>query len=540
VEIEQLSECVERVNRQLDDQWRQIAGCVPILLHGATGTGKSAILTQLAERAGWKNSLRLNHSDLSVSASKVKTIVANAFAEAVRSQPSLIILDDLHATAGRSEENVVARNVLFESIQDLRGSKVQVVAAARRPIDVDQKLLACFREKIELPTPTPTSRLKILSHFSHALSDEVTLKWVAEKTHAYTATDLDNLCFAALRAAETRGSRYHKSLTNGDHGEGHRSVLVKADLYTPPTITLDDFHQALRFVHPSLIDDLYIEVPKVYWSDIAGSSEVKQKLYEAAELPLKHPEVLAQLQMHVNHGILLYGPPGCSKTMTAKALATESGLNFIAVKGPELVSKYVGESEYKIREIFRKARAASPSVIFFDEIDSIAPNREGGGGHEGLNTVATLLNEMDGVEDVQRVLVLAATNRPDAIDPALLRPGRLGTSLYVGPPNYDAVLEILKTRTSRMGGKKSMLHLASTAAQMVENGCFSGADVGAVCDAAGMLCAVEAVKQGTPIDDIAVRQEHLDQALASAKPSLSKRQLAFLQKWSVGQSESGE
>jgi AAA family ATPase len=314
----------------------------------------------------------------------------------------------------------------------------------------------------------------------------------------------------------------------------HSTAATHSELVSQPSsIIKEDFQVALRLVHPSLMHELYIEVPKVFWSDIAGSAHVKRKLWEAVELPLKHPNIVSRLNLQLNHGILLYGPPGCSKTMTAKALATESGLNFIAVKGPELVSKYVGESEYKIREIFRKARAASPSVIFFDEIDSIAPNREGGGGHEGLNTVATLLNEMDGVEDVARVLVLAATNRPDAIDPALLRPGRLGTSLYVGPPDYKAILDILTIHTSKMGGIEAHLDLPSVAQNMADNGCFSGADIGAVCDSAGMLCATEAV-DGGQLTALALQQRHLEQALLNAEPSLNKTQLKYLSTWRVG------
>lgn len=559
-QLAQLSTCLERVNRQVEERYKHLAGCVPILLHGATGTGKSAILSQLAKQSGWKTITRLNQSDLDRSSSKVKTAITTAFAEASATQPSLIILDDLHITAGRQDENAATSSLLCEQLSAVKGRKVQIVATARRPIDLEQKLLSTFKKKIELPTPTPGSRRKILDHFSAGLVDDAILLYVAEKTHAYTATDLEDLCFAAFEAAETRTPTQPsiqingiEESTNGVHYSDEKEVTINVNGVhasqesTPnnthsasnppliPELTLADFQTALRYVHPSLMNELYIEVPKVHWSDIAGSAAVKSKIWEAVELPLKNPEIVSHLNLHLNHGILLYGPPGCSKTMTAKAIATESGLNFIAVKGPELVSKYVGESEYKIREIFRKARAASPSIIFFDEIDSIAPSREGGGGHEGLNTVATLLNEMDGVEDVQRVLVLAATNRPDAIDPALLRPGRLGTSLYVGPPSYEAVLQILQMRTDRMGNAKStVLDLASIATKIIANGCYSGADVGALCDAAGMLCATEAVQKEMKIEEICLRQEHIEEALSQAQPSLNKLQLKLLQSWTVG------
>jgi AAA family ATPase len=228
----------------------------------------------------------------------------------------------------------------------------------------------------------------------------------------------------------------------------------------------------------------------------------------------------------------LYGPPGCSKTLTAKALATESALNFIAVKGPELISKFVGESEYKVREVFRKARAAAPSVIFFDEVDSIAPTR-GSGSHEGLNVVATLLNEMDGVEEVKQVLVLAATNRPDAIDPALLRPGRLGTTLYIGPPNKDTIKQILTMHTQKKHPMED-LGLEELAQKMAadESLCYSGADVNALCRAAAIRCARDMCKPPTTVTGL--RKEDLMNALEEdIKPSLSRHSVNRLKAWTM-------
>jgi AAA family ATPase len=487
-------------------------------------------MTQLAKAPGWTQIVRLLPSELGSSTSKINSAISKAFTEASAAQPSLLIIDDIDSIAGRQSESSAIATILADHARTIRGTRIQIIAAARRPIDVNQKLLPCFKKKIEIPTPSPLSRRKILAHFSVGLSENDVLQYVAEKTHAFNAEDLDELCIKAHEAAEQRQLRTSSGETN-NITEVSAQDTTATTYVAPSSISKQDFQQALRHVHPSLMNELYIEVPKVHWSDIAGSTQVKRKLWEAVELPLKHPDIVSRLNLHLNHGILLYGPPGCSKTMTAKALATESGLNFIAVKGPELVSKYVGESEYKIREIFRKARAASPSVIFFDEIDSIVPNREGGGGHEGLNTVATLLNEMAGVEDLQGVLVLAATNRPDAIDPALLRPGRLGTSLYVGPPDYDAILEILKMRTSKMGGKG--LDLPIIASRIADNGYFSGADVGAVCDAAGMLCATEAVGEGAD-QNLELEQRHLEQALLDVEPSLNKAQLGFLSGWGVG------
>lgn len=216
-------------------------------------------------------------------------------------------------------------------------------------------------------------------------------------------------------------------------------------------ITVDDMDAALGQVRPTALQEVFLETPQVRWSDIGGQHEIKQRLQNAIEWPLKLADRMAQLDLRPKKGVLLYGPPGCSKTMLVKALATEAGLNFLAVKGAELVSMYVGESERAVREVFRKARAASPSILFFDEVDALASrgDGEGGGGRTDFNVLTTLLNEMDGFEELRAVFVVAATNKPRQIDPALLRPGRLDNAVYIGPPDLAARREILASRLRR-------------------------------------------------------------------------------------------
>ncbi|KAE9972619.1 hypothetical protein BLS_001911 [Venturia inaequalis] len=511
-QLEQLREHIESINLLLDKRFREEGLMLPspILLHGSTGVGKTAVMQSL-KRANWAKVVQVETSQVEAT--------RKIFTEALSSQPSLVILDDLETIAGRDADSGLFAKELAKQIKKVSGSRVQVVAATKKRLDIDQKLLGVFAKcTIELSIPTRVSRLEILKELVPTRTSEDLQTFMASRTNAFTAEDLATLCDRAGRCAFTRC--------------GGMLAWLPAEDSTPLQITRDDFDQALRTVHPTTMAELYIEVPEVRWSDIAGSTEVKKTLQRAVELPLKRPDLVKSLNLRTNSGILMYGPPGCSKTLTAKALATESGLNFIAVQGPALVSKYVGETEQKIRDIFRKAREAAPSVIFFDEIDSIAPNR--GSGHEGLNTVATLLNEMDGVEAVTKVLVLAATNRPDAIDPALLRPGRLGATIFVGPPDKQAIEAILKMHTDKMR-KVDDLGLEGIAQKMIddERVCYSGADVADLCHSAANNRAGEALEKNENDAEALLRRSDLEAALLVAKPSLTKESVETLRSWSI-------
>ncbi|QDS75764.1 hypothetical protein FKW77_008675 [Venturia effusa] len=511
-QLGQIREHIESINHILDERFKAEGRMLPspILLHGSTGVGKTAVLQSL-KKANWSKVVQIDSSQ--IGAAKTK------FTEARSSQPSLVILDDLETVAGRDSDSALFAQELTRQIDRLSGYRVQVVAASRKRLDIDQRLLGVFDEcTIELSIPTRIARADILKDLVPTRTSEELRAFVASRTNAFTVKNLTTLCNQASRCAFRRCGGPSRWSSDGDGG--------------PCQIIREDFEQALRTVHPSTMAELYIEVPEVRWSEIAGSTEVKNILQRAVELPLKRPDLVKSLNLRTNSGILMYGPPGCSKTLTAKALATESGLNFIAVQGPALVSKYVGETEQKIRDIFRKAREAAPSVIFFDEIDSIAPNR--GSGHEGLNTVATLLNEMDGVEAVTKVLVLAATNRPEAIDPALLRPGRLGATIFVGPPDKQAIEEILKMHTDKMSTADD-LGLSDIAQRMIEDEqiCYSGADVADLCHSAANSRAGEALDKNESDAEATLRRSDLEAALLVAKPSLTKDAVETLRNWSI-------
>nr|NAZ25711.1 AAA family ATPase [Thermofilum sp.] len=362
-----------------------------------------------------------------------------------------------------------------------------------------------FDREIAFPVPDKRARREILQVHTRnmPLADDVNLDELAEITHGYTGADLAALCREAAMHALRR------FLPKIDI----ESEKIPTEILKELKVTREDFMQALKDVQPSALREVYIEVPEVHWTDIGGLDDVKQQLREAVEWPLKHPEYFKEMGIDPPKGILLYGPPGTGKTLLAKAVATESEANFIGVKGPEVLSKWVGESEKAVREIFRKARQAAPCIIFFDEIDSIVPRR-GGRFDSGVTDriVNQLLTEMDGLERLEGVVVIAATNRPDIIDPALLRPGRFDRLIYVPPPDEKARLEILKVHTRRMplAEDVDLLEIA----KKTEG--YTGADLAAVCKEAALAALREA---GKPTK---VTKKHFEQALQIVKPSVTK------------------
>lgn len=290
-----------------------------------------------------------------------------------------------------------------------------------------------------------------------------------------------------------------------------------------PALDYEALKLAMREIQPSAMKEVAIQVPNVRWEDIGGQSELKQKLKQAVEWPLKHPEAFVRMGIVPPRGLLMYGPPGCSKTMIAKAMAKESGLNFLSVKGPELFDKYVGESERAVREIFRRARAAAPAIIFFDEIDALAARRGGGGGGGvGDRVLAQMLTEMDGVQQLDGVTVIAATNRPDMVDKALLRPGRMDRVVYVPLPDADTRAEIFRLRISKMpvdGESVAIEDLVSRTEGL------SGAEVVAVCHEAAMAGLAE----GISVDKICRR--HFDAALEMVKPQVDQGLIHFYENY---------
>ncbi|MEM0087950.1 MAG: AAA family ATPase, partial [Thermofilum sp.] len=288
-------------------------------------------------------------------------------------------------------------------------------------------------------------------------------------------------------------------------------------------VKMEDFMSAFREITPSALREIEVEVPTVRWDDIGGLEDVKQQLREAVEWPLKHPEFFREMGIDPPKGILLYGPPGTGKTLLAKAVATESEANFVSIKGPEVYSKWVGESERAIRELFRKARQVAPSVVFIDEIDALAPVRGLVTADSGVTerVVSQLLTEMDGLERLEGVVVIGATNRPDILDPALLRPGRFDRLIYVPPPDEKARFEILKVHTRRMPLAEDV-NLAELA-KRTEG--YTGADIELLVREAGLL----ALRESINVDRVYAR--HFEEALKRVKPSLTPDLIKFYETW---------
>ncbi|XP_071951650.1 ATPase family gene 2 protein homolog A-like isoform X2 [Antedon mediterranea] len=421
-----------------------------VLLYGPPGVGKTMIAKAVAHEAGAHVIIINGPEVISKFYGETESKLRDLFKEASAKAPSLVFIDELDSlcpkrenVASQVEKRIVATLLtLLDGIGSSNENEhVMVLGATNRPDAIDGALRrpGRFDREIEIGVPNAQDRADILTKclqkISHSLSSEDIAK-LSDSAHGYVGADLKSVCKEAGMYAFKRHSKSHNA-------SGDLSTI---------SVVMEDFTLALKDVKPSAMREVEIDVPKVYWSDIGGQDIVKQKLKQAVEWPLKHPEAFVRMGIAPPRGILMYGPPGCSKTLIAKALATESGLNFISVKGPELFSKWVGESERAVREVFRKARLASPSIVFFDEIDALAVERSSSSGSSNVadRVLAQLLTEIDGVETLSDVTIVAATNRPDMIDKALMRPGRLDRILYVPLPDPATRTEILKINFKKM------------------------------------------------------------------------------------------
>ncbi|RJS79888.1 AAA family ATPase, partial [Candidatus Bathyarchaeota archaeon] len=406
------------------------------------------------------------------------------FQQAQQNSPSIIFIDELDAIAPKREEvtGEVERRVVAQLLALMDGlsgrGNVIVIGATNRPGALDPALRrpGRFDREIEIGVPDKQGRYEILQIHTRGmpLAKDVNLKKLAEMTHGYTGADLAALC----RETAMKALRRYLPQINLEEERIPPAVLEKME------VKMEDFLNAYKEITPTAMREVYIEVPAVHWEDIGGLEQVKQELKEAVEWPLKNPEMFKRLGIKPPKGILLYGPPGCGKTLLARAVATESEANFITIKGPEVFSKWVGESEKAIREVFRKARMAAPAVIFFDEIDSLVPRRGLGFADSGVTerVISQLLTEMDGIVTLQDIVVIAATNRPDIVDPAVLRPGRFDRLIYVPEPDEKSRLEIFKIYTKNMPLAKDVD--LKKLAEMTKN--YSGADIEALCREAAM------------------------------------------------------
>ena len=414
-----------------------------VLLYGSPGTGKTLLAKAVASESE-ANFITINGPEIvSKFVGEAEERLRKIFDDAEEGAPSIIFIDEIDAIAPKREEVVgeVERRIVSQLLTLMDGLKsrgqVVVIAATNRPNSIDPALRrpGRFDREIEIGVPDKAGRKEILQIHTRGmpLERDVSLDDIAAVTYGFVGADLQMLCKeAAMKVV--------------------RRIIPKLDLSKeiPQTIleglkvTKADFQAAQREIQPSALREVLIEVPNVKWEQIGGLEEIKKEIKEAVELPLKRPEVFTRLGIRPVRGILLYGPPGTGKTLLAKAVATESEANFIAVRGPELLSKWVGDSEKGVREIFRKARTAAPCIIFFDEIDALAPSRGGGeegeGSHVTERVVNTLLAEMDGLQNLKDVVVIAATNRADIIDPGLLRPGRFDKLLMIPRPTRGRAL----------------------------------------------------------------------------------------------------
>ena len=456
------------------------------------------------------------------------------FKQAEENAPSIIFIDEIDAIAPKREEvtGEVEKRVVSQLLALMDGLKprgrVVVIGATNRPNAIDPALRrpGRFDREIEIGVPNKQGRLEILQIHTRGmpLAEDVDLEKIASITHGFVGADLEALCKeAAMRALR-------RILPEIDFEKD----TIPAEVLNKITVTMNDFMEALRDVEPSAMREVLVEVPTVKWEDIGGLEDVKLELQEAVEWPLKYPEVFEHMDARPPKGILLYGPPGTGKTLLAKAVANESEANFISVKGPELLSKWVGESERAVREIFRKAKQAAPSIIFFDEIDAIAPVRGSGYGdsHVTERVISQLLTEMDGLEELRGVVVIAATNRPDIIDPALLRPGRFDKLLHVPLPDLEARKEILKIHTR----KKPLAEDVNLDELARRTEGYTGADLAAVCNTAVMLAIREYITNSRNpeeakknLEGLKVYRRHFEEALKKIKP-MSQRELEMYKK----------
>ncbi|KAK4126236.1 AAA-domain-containing protein [Parathielavia appendiculata] len=515
-----------------------------IVIHGTHGTGKTMLLNGIAS-TGWGTVIRIQYKD---KLSDVQEMLQRAKLQ----QPSIVLIDQLDRLIDKERNNraavILALCEALDSLAADRAAKTEMpkVVVVATCLDYTTDVPADLKEphrltsEIYLPMPDADGRREILASLDLDVApsqEEDLIRQLSERTHAYNGKDL---CRLVDQAHQLGFDRYRETTTSSPPDSSIPTPLSdeteqqESKPSAPEAVFLQpaDYHEALRLVRPSAMHDINLKPPPIRWDDIGGQESVKLSLRRAVRLSVQPPDVLSRFFERPPKGFLLYGPPGCSKTMAAQAMATESGLNFFAVKGAELLNMYVGESERAVRRLFQRAREVSPSMIFFDEIDSIAGQRSGfshsstsssSSGHSGINVLTTLLNEMDGFEALHGVVVLAATNRPQALDPALLRPGRFDELIYVSPPDEDARRAIF----SKVAAQRQMHPDVDIDRLAQETEGYSGAEIKGICAAAG-IAAYDRFEEG---GIGAIMMQDLEKAIRNQKRQITPEMLKGFEEW---------
>jgi transitional endoplasmic reticulum ATPase len=495
-----------------------------VLLHGPPGTGKTLLAKAVANESE-ANFILLNGPEvMSKFYGESEKKIRQIFEDAEKNSPSIIFIDEIDAIAPKREDvsGEVERRVVSQILTMMDGLKsrgrVIVIGATNRVNAIDPALRrpGRFDREIEINVPSKEGRLSVLKIHTRdiPLTKDVNLNELASKTHGFVGADLEAL---AKEAAMNVLRKFLPQLKLEGEEQINQELLSKL------VVTQNDFMEALKVVRPSAMREVLVETPNVDWDSVGGLEQIKQELNEAVEWPIKYPESFERMGIRPSRGILLYGPPGTGKTLLAKAVAKESEANFIQIKGPSLLSMWVGKSEEGVRKIFERARQVSPCVIFFDEIDSLAGKR---GVETGTKVTERVLNqllaEMDGLENLNDVLIIGATNRPDLLDPALLRPGRFDKILLINAPEKEGRKTILDIHTKKMplGSSKKIYSekereaLLEEFAQRTEG--YTGADLESLSREAAMLSLRES------IDSKIVQKKHFEEAIQKIKPSVTK------------------
>jgi len=491
-----------------------------VLLHGPPGTGKTMIAKAVANETNAHFTSINGPEIISKYYGESEKQLREIFDEAASNAPAIIFIDELDSIAPKREDvsGEVERRVVAQLLTLMDGMQgrdnVVVIGATNRPDSIDQALRrpGRFDRELEIGVPDKNGRREIMNIHTRGMpiSDDFDMDWILENSYGFVGADLMSL----TREAAMKALRRYLPEIDLDQDEIPPEVLEKME------VQMNDFRIAIRDIEPSALREIYVEIPEVSWADVGGLDDVKERLKESVEWPLTMPDRFEHFGIKPPRGILLFGAPGTGKTLIAKAIAHEAKANFITVKGPELISKWVGESEKAIREVFKKAKQSSPSIIFLDEFESIAGSRttnSGEGSDVSNRVVNQLLSSMDGVESMEGVIVIAATNRPEMIDPALLRSGRFERVLHIPPPDHVSLRKILKIHAKDMPlGKFDLESLADK----MQN--YTGADVEAICREAALI-AMRAEKK-------TVSKKNFEEAIDRVRPTITPEMIEYYTK----------